>query len=273
MGNLAIGYFNRARTGATVTGGSWRAAFPSSNVLSPERAAPARSTTAGTSDTKLNIDLGAAYTIRVVAFDAHNLSTVGQWKVKLGTSSGASDVYSGSFVDWIQATGIETAITEHGASRGRDFAAIIVLPADYSARYLTIEFSDSSNSAGYLEIGYVFAGPALIPSINAEFGNWGDRHMDLSTSTRARSGALWTDPIGRLKCVDVRLGALTEAEGIVVHEMQRVLGSMGRVLFVPDVSDMAKSQRFGFIGRMSELSALENPVYARRGNAFHIEQG
>jgi len=273
MGNLAIGYFNRVRSGVTITGGSWRAALPASNVASPERAAVARSTTAATADTKLNIDLGAAYTLRVIAFDAHNLSNAGQWLVKLGTSSGASDLYLGTLTNWLQATSVESTITEHGASKGRDFMAALVLSADISARYLTIEVSDSGNAAGYVEIGYVFAGPALIPAINAEYGAWSDGHTDLSTSSRARSGALWTDPVARYKSAQVSLGALTTAEAAIVHEQQRVLGTVGRVLFVPDIADADVTQRFGFIGRMSQLSALDHPQYARRGNAFTLEQG
>jgi len=273
MGNLALGYFNRVRSGVTITGGSWRAALPASNVASPERAAVARSTTAATADTKLNIDLGTAYTLRVIAFDAHNLSDSGQWLVKLGTSSGASDVYLGTLTNWLQATSVESTITEHGASKGDDYAAIKVLPADYSARHLTIEVSDAGNAAGYVQIGYVFAGPALIPQVNAAYGAWNDGHIDLSTSSRARSGALWTDPVRRIKSSQVSLGALTTAEAAIVHEQQRVLGTVGRVLFIPDISDADVTQRFGFIGRMSQLSALDHPQYARRGNAFTLEQG
>ena len=273
MSNLAIGYFNRIRAGAVVSGGSWRAAFPSSNIVSPERAAVARSTTAATADTKLLVDFGAAYPIRVVAFDAHNLSNAAQWLVKLGTTSGASDVYSGSLTNWLQASSIESAITEHGASKGRDFMAALVLPADYTARYFSLEISDASNSAGYVELGYAFAGSALIPQINAEFGAWSDGHADLSTNTRVRSSGVWSDPVSRYKKTQVTLGALTLAEGDIVHEMQRVLGTVGRVVFIPDIADPAAIQRYGFIGQMRELAMLENPQYVRRGNAFSLEQG
>lgn len=273
MGNLALGYFNRIRVGAVVSGGSWRAAFPSSNIVSPERAAVARSTTAGTADTKLLVDYGAAYTTRVVAFDAHNLSSSAQWLVKLGTTSGGSDVYSGSLTNCWQATSIESVITEHGASKGRDFMVAAVLPADYSHRYLSLEISDAGNSAGYVEIGYVFAGPLLIPQVNAEYGAWSDGHADLSTNTRVRSSGVWSDPVSRYKKTQVTLGALTLAEGDLVHEMQRVLGTVGRVVFIPDVADPAAIQRYGFIGQMRELMMLENPQYVRRGNAFSLEQG
>ena len=185
MGNLALAYFNRVRPGvATATGGSWLAAFPASNVADVDRSKPARSTTAGTSDTKLNIDLGAAYPIRLIMLDAHNLSDAGQFKVKLGTSSGASDLYSGSFVNWLQVTDAESAITEYGASKGRDFPGICLLASTITARYVTVEFSDASNTAGHLDIGYLYAGPALLPAVNPEYGAWSDGWMDNSTSTR-----------------------------------------------------------------------------------------
>lgn len=272
MGTLALGYFNRVCSRATVSGGSWLAALPSSNVRTPERAAVARSSTDATTDTKLLIDLGAAYTLRIVAFDAHNLSDDGQWRVKLGTTSGASDVYSGSLVDWLQATGVESTITEHGASKGTDLPALLVLPADYSARYLTIEIEDTTNAAGYVEIGYVFAGPALVPSINPEYGAWADSRVDLSTKSRARNGAVWTDAARRHRATQLSLGSLTQAEADVLDEIQRVQGIVGSIVFVADIDDLAKSQRYGGIGTLRELSALENPYYARRGLAVAWEQ-
>ena len=55
MGTLALGYFNRVCSRATVSGGSWLAALPSSNVRTPERAAVARSSTDATADTKLQL--------------------------------------------------------------------------------------------------------------------------------------------------------------------------------------------------------------------------
>lgn len=270
---MALGYFNRCGLAATVTGGDWLAALPAQNVTTPERAAVARSTTAASADTKLNIDLGAAYPVRVVAFDAHNLSSAGQWLVKLGTTSGASDVYNGSLVNWLQATGTEVAITEHGASLGGDLAAIIVLAQAYTARHLTIEIVDTGNADGHIDIGHVFAGPALVPAVNPEHGQWADTHVDPSTNSRSRSGALWSDPVRRRKAVQLSLGALSAAEADTVHELQRVLGTVGRVLFVPDIADAAKTQRYGFIGVMTELTALENPYYATRGTALRLEQG
>lgn len=274
MGNLALAYFNRVRPGvATVTGGSWLAAFPASNVADVDRSKPARSTTAGTSDTKLNIDLGAAYPIRLIMLDAHNLSDAGQFKVKLGTSSGASDLYSGSFVNWLQVTDAESAITEYGASKGRDFPGICLLASTITARYVTVEFSDASNTAGHLDIGYLYAGPALLPAVNPEYGAWSDGWMDNSTSTRTPGGDVISTPLGRYKMVQLTLGALTQAEGDTVHEIQRVLGTVGRVGFIADVDDMAKSQRYGFIGTLRALELLDNPEFHRRGNAFVIDQG
>lgn len=274
MGNLALAYFNRVRPGvATVTGGSWIAAFPSSNVADVDRSKPARSTTAGTSDTKLNIDLGAAYALGGFGFDAHNLSDAGQFKVKLGTSSGASDVYSGSFVNWLQATGVEGAITEFGASKGRDFPGQLLLPADLTARYVTFEFSDTGNTAGHLDIGYLYAGPVLRPAVNPEYGNWSDGWIDGSTSTRSPGNDLWSSARGRYKTVQLTLGALTQAEGVLLHEIQRVNGTVGRVMFFADSADAAASQRLGFIGVMRELGLLDNPEYYRRGNALVLDQG
>ena len=57
-----------------------------------------RSTNATTGSTVIDIDLGQARSLRALALQKnHNLSQSGSWRVKFGTSAGASDVYSGSY--------------------------------------------------------------------------------------------------------------------------------------------------------------------------------
>lgn len=270
MGNVAIGYFNRLRPGLVPAGGSWRAAFPAANSLTQERAKVARSSTAANADTKMSVPLGATRTLRVLGFDGANLTASAQVRYSLGTTSFGTEVYAGSTVNWLQATGVESSITEHGASLG-DFPYLLVLPQDYSASYVTVEIFDAANPAGYVDIGFQFAGPAFIPSVNPEFGSLGTAHIERSTKTRARGGAMYSDPGRRIRRAEMSLAALTDAEAITWHEIERVLGTVGTVAFVPDIADAPKTQREGFFGQIAELTLLENPELARRGKAISIE--
>lgn len=273
MGLQAIGWINRCRTGAaTVSGGDWLAALPESNVLNPKRSDVARSTTDGAADTILTIDFSTSQSIRAVAFDFSNLTTSAQWKVKLGTTSGASDVYSGSLVNYMQATGVEN-VSDYGGSIGADMPAIMVLSQAYTAASLTIEIVDESNPDTYVDVGYVWAGPLLIPELGVEHGSLSSGMEDETLVTRPRGGGYTTSPAGRIKTVAADFADLTAAEAIVWHEAMRINGKTGRMLWIPDIDDMAKTQREGFIGVARDLSSLDHPRYARRGAGVMLEAG
>jgi len=62
------------------------------------------------------------------------------------------------------------------------------------------------------------------------------------------------------------------AEFQAVFEMQRRQGISGEVLFLPEPASVAECQRRGFIGRMTELSAIEYPYYRHRGAGFAIKE-
>ncbi len=264
MANIGLFWPNRATTGVTVSGGSWMAALPASNVCDPLLAKVARSTNALTASTKIRLDLGAARNLRAFALVNHNLSSSATWRVLLGTTSGGSDVYAGTLAPWLYAT-FEAGLVARGMEDGeylRDGTpAIIVLPAFYSARHVTIEIEDTANTDGYVQIGRVFAGGGFIPQINASYGlqaGW----QDLSTTELSESGAQWATARRRLRMVRFLLEGLSLDEGDQLFEMMRVLGTIDEVLYVPDVADMAESQRQGMLGYLSELSMLEYP-YSR----------
>lgn len=274
MANIGLFWPNRAAAGVAVSGGSWLAGLPASNVCDPQIAKVARSTDALAASTKIRLDLGSARSLRAFALVNHNLSAAAQWRVLLGTTSGASDVYAGSLATWLHAS-FEAGLTAQGmedAEYLRDGTpAIIVLPAFYTGRHVTIEISDTANADGYVQIGRVFAGGGFIPTINASYGLQ-DSWIDLSTADFSEAGSLWGTPRRRLRTVRFVLDALTLAEGEQLHEMQRVLGTIDEVLYVPDVADAAVSQRFGMLGTISELSALDYPYPRMRSLPLAIRQ-
>jgi hypothetical protein len=167
---------------------------------------------------------------------------------------------------WLQASGFEAGLTAAGMEDGeylRDGThALIVLPTAYTARHVTIQISDVANPDGYVQIGRMFAGGGFVPTINASYGlqhGW----RDLSSKEQSESGADWVTARRRLKRAQFVLEGLTEAEGEQLHEMQRVIGTIDEALYVPDLSDIGGSQRYGFLGTLAEMSALEYPYYRR----------
>ncbi len=239
---------------ATVSGGSWLAGLPLANLQTSELAKRARSTTAGTADTRIRLDHGSAVALRVVWIAAHNLSASAQARVLRGTTSGGSEVYAGTLANvW--------NITPAGGITGETYGVCIVLPNNAAARYTTIEISDAGNAAGYVEIGQVLAGDALTPARGPSVGlQHGLR--DLSTVTEAESGAPWLTVRRKQRAVSMVLDLIDATDADTLQDMRQAIGTHGQAVYLPSLVDMAQTQRWGFVGRMSELSPIDYP-YAR----------
>jgi hypothetical protein len=274
MANICLAYPNRIGTGATVSGGTWSATLPLANVADRQITKPARSTGATLAATKFNCDFGSARSLRVFALVNHNLSSAALWRVSLGTSSGGTQVYAGAWVNVWQLS-LEAGLSSLGVQDADyqrwPFAAVHCLTAPLSARYLTIEVDDTTNTDGYVQIGRAFAAGAFQFAVNPAFG-LKDGLRDLSSKASAESGAVWSTPRRRLRQVDFSHPQLTLAEGDTLHEAQRHLGTVDEVFYVPDPTDAAATQRYGFLGQLQELGALDYPNYAMRGLTMRIAE-
>jgi hypothetical protein len=274
VANIGLFFPNRAQPGLANSLGSWSTALPASNMLDPTLAKVARSTDATTASTRRSFDLGSARVLRAFALVNHNLSAAATWRVLLGTSAGASNVYAGTLAPWLSATfeaGLVAAGMEDGVYLRNGTPAIIVLPAFYTAQHVTIEISDTGNADGFVQIGRLFAGGGLVPEVNPAHGLQ-DGWVDKSTKLESENGSEWPTPRRRLKTVSFVLDSLSLAEGEQLHEMMRVLGTIEEVLYVPDVADAALQQRYGMLGTLSELSALAYPYPRTRALPLAIRQ-
>lgn len=272
---LGLFYPNRATPAAVASNGSWLTALPALNACDPLIAKVARSTNALASSTKIGLDLGASRVLRAFSLVNHNLSATAQWRVLLGTTSGGSDVYSGTLTDWLIASGFEPGLVASGMEDAEYLregtAAFLVLPQNYAARHVTFEIVDTANVDGYVQIGRVFAGGGFLSTYNAKYGLQ-DGWIDMSTANYSESGSLWATPRRRVRKVAFVLEALTPAQGEQLHEMQRVLGTVDEVLYVPEVGDPAATQRFGMLGTLSEMTPLEYPYYRLRALPLTVRQ-
>jgi hypothetical protein len=156
---------------------------------------------------------------------------------------------------------------------GTQYAAIAMLAdADLVAQYLTIEVDDTANAAGYLQLGRVFAGSGLQPAKNASFEGFSDGRDDLSSVLESPSGTRFDTARRRRRVARFALKWLTQAEADRIHEMQAEVGTTDEVLYVPDPADLAKSQRYGFIGYLRTLGALDYPYPLTRAIPFEIAE-
>lgn len=277
--NIILSYPNRA-TAATITGGSWSASLPAQNVADKQMWKVARSTDDALASTKFTADFGAAKQVRCIALANHNLSAVATVRVTFGSTAGGYDIWDGGWqpawrmsfdnlAEWESATWwTGTAGDEYLRS---PYAVTAIAGDTYSARYISVEINDTTNADGYVQIGRLFVGGALQPTYNPQYGLQ-DGLKDLSTVDAAESGAMWGNEKRRLRYTSFVLPYTTPAEAAYLHEMQRSLGTIGEVLYIPYPADPGESQRWGYIGRMSELSPIDYPYYRVRSIALKLEE-
>jgi hypothetical protein len=99
MSKIYIGWPNRMTdAGAALSGGSWLAALPLSNLLNRTPTVIARSTNLLAASTQFDLTLPAARVLRSFALTNHNLSLSASWRVTLGTALGGSDIYSSGWL-------------------------------------------------------------------------------------------------------------------------------------------------------------------------------
>lgn len=279
MANMLLGWPNRI-DGSTLSGGGWTSL---TNVQTKDSNEWATSTDATTSNTQFDIDLGTTnYTLRAVSLHNHNLSVAAQWRITIGTSSGASDVYDSGFISvWQVAFDNDLAEFESTAywqelisnqNIKSSFSVISALGnASYSDRYVRIEIDDTGNSDGYITIGRVGVWGGIQPAVNASWGaqnNW----EDISEISKSLAGELIYYKRRLFRTADITFDWLTDAEAANVYELMRRQGQTGEVLFVYDPADMAKTQRYGFRGRLRRLSPLEKNYLSTNKNQFRLEE-
>lgn len=281
MSNLFLGWPNRIDE-ASLSGGAWLPGLPLANLKERALSKVCRSIDASTGSTVIDLDLGQARSLRALALQNHNLSQAGSWRVKLGSSAGASDIYSGSYQSaW--SLSFDSGQLEWGGNNWWDgmvdddyirhpYIAPMLLPTWYSARYVRIEISDAANPDGYIQMGRIFVGGGFVPAIGAMYG-LSEGWDDVSRLDYTLSGALVADIGRRRRWAKFELGYIRHAdEAPTVHEMLRRLGTAGEVLYLPNTSNWQSCQRYGFVGRLREMSAIEYPYVNARSIGLAIEE-
>lgn len=275
--NIIIGWPNRVDT-ATITGGAWT--LPVANLKTDDVTQVARSTDLLEASTQFRVALDQVRPLRAFAVVNHNLSAAGQWRIKIGSAAGASDIHDSGWVgawsmtfdDWIE---WESATWWVGAGLDEylraPFPMVYVLDDTANAQHIECLFRDAGNIDGWIQLGRLFVGPAIQPTYNMSYG-LRDGITDLSEIARSESGAVWAAPRRRLRDVSFVLDWLTDAEGAYLHEMQRVLGMTGEVLYYPYPDEPGRSQQYGFLGRLMEMSALEYPYHRVRRLPLRIQE-
>lgn len=284
MANITIGYPNRI-DGATLSGGSWVSTLPQSNIKDRRLSKLARSTDDSISSSTINIDLGSAKTIGILGIAAHNLSSVGKVRVRGDDDSGfASPLYDSGWIEVYPSGAIPQELLEWEddnfwfgtispeAIAGYRSPYILMIPSKPVLRYWRIEFDDTSNPDGYIQVGRVFIGDAWTAEYNYSFGA-SLSFNDPTVVTESLGGEEYFDVRKNPRVHSFELQFLSETEAYArIIDMQRYAGISGEVLVVPNSDDASNGFRRNFLGRMTDLGGFTDVNYDQRSATLNIKE-
>jgi hypothetical protein len=263
---LHIGHIDRLAS-ATLTGGGWDATFVLNNLKTTDHYTPARTSGAGLTFTTFSFDLGANHVVRALALARHNLTSGALIRLRLGTTTGVLDFDSG----WVAAKPMLILSDPTGVAPtawGFKYNVIVEATANMTIRYGIVEINDTTNPAGYVEIGRAVLMPVFEPAQQVDYGNYSEFRQELSSKVLTDSGRQYSFAQRRLRGVNLTMPDLTQAEADYLHELQDKVGTTDEVLFIPDGDSMAYSQRYGGIGFLQELTPFDFPAYSLRASGF-----
>ena len=283
MSNCLIGFPNRIDS-AVLSGGTWAATLPRLNLQNRLLGKVARSTLATLASTQFDMDVVTIKATKILSLVNHNFSLAAKVRIRgsdvpdFTTSIYDSGflpvwpaVYASTEVDWEEDSFWAGQYTDEQRA-GYTAAYIHVMSTTVRARYWRVEIDDTSNTAGYVQIGRVFIGAAWQPTINMAYG----APIGWETKTAVQEslgGAEYFQRRTPYRVQNIQLDHLTINEALGnAFEIQRRAGIDGEVLWVFDPDDTVHALRRRFLGRLQALSPVQYPYPRINSTAFSIKE-
>lgn len=135
-----------------------------------------------------------------------------------------------------------------------------LLPTEMFARYWKIEFDDTLNSAGYLQIGRMLIAPIWQPTIGISVGGLNIGWETKTSNQETISGSEYFQRRTPYRVANFSLDLLTEDEAFAkAFEIQRRAGIDQEILYIQSPDDTVHSLRRRFLARLRQLSPIEFP--------------
>jgi hypothetical protein len=282
MANTIIGYQNRIDAVTFATYGSWSTLLPLNNIKTRQLSKKARSTNDANASTKLRFSTDIERIVSTLGIIAHNLSVSATWRYRVYSDSGYTTlVYDSGTLDvwpsspygsyeWEDVHFWDlTPTDEEIAYYTKNL--IYVIPSIVSAQYYQIEFFDSSNSDGYIELGRIFMGSTYQPVLNMNLGA-SIGYESATVVDTAMSGAEFFDRRDSFRIAQFTLDHLTYAESILNNDIMKISGTDLEVLYIWDSADALNLQRRSFLGRLRALSPISQPYNTRYQTTYEIKE-
>jgi hypothetical protein len=252
VANTLIAWTNICKTGTITAGNSEPALGPTNLSLDQCSAATGWQTQNGV------LTAAAGATLRITAPALGSIwRVVGLFRTNLtAQSSMTATLWSGSTAVWVG--------TLHGPQVGYG-QAIAVMDRDYAGDYLTIEFNDTTNPDGHINVGGAYAGTAWFPQSGM---TWDTAYTDdiRQDESISRGGSEYIQLLYRRRIWKLALDTVRDSEaGADLGELLRIAALGVNVLFIPEVTsgDMYREAVFGTVRSTSDVSFPQKLMDAR----------
>lgn len=260
MSNALISYPDHTITGS-LSGGSWLATLPLSNLQNRLMSKKARSSNALAASTIVQVDLGAtSRAIRCLAVLSHNISYAGTIRARGYSDSGYSTLVTGADTGTLNAWPQSGFTADDAAQYPNNW--IYAFAASKTARYWKIEITDTANADGYVELGRLWIGegnfePATGFSYGASLG-----YEARDVIEESLGGVRWGEKRTPRRSWSISFEALTESEKQKALIMQKVLTTTDEMIFIANSQATAQNMLLeAFPATAKELSPLVYPYY------------
>ncbi|WP_185982817.1 hypothetical protein [Aureimonas mangrovi] len=283
--NIMLGFPNRIDQ-CEITGGAWVESLPLANLRNRLFSRVARSASAAENATQMVLDLGDPKSIRVLGLIAHTITLQGRLRIEASQFADFRTlVHDTGFRDaWGGLIGAPWMINElewesdnywygtYSREQVEGFTAVSVhvLDAPVFARFWRLSIQDARNPAGFIQIGRLFIGEGVQPRINYSWGAGAAYETGTQVET-ALGGAEFFDVREPVRVFRFTLEHMADEEAFgTFQEIVRRAGIHGELMVIPDPTDLYQGLRRNFMGRLRQLSPLEQVTWMNGGSAHSM---
>lgn len=271
MSNAVVIYDNFADD-AVLSGGSYLASLPLSNLQNEDIQLVARSTDALNASTKFSVDFGSVRPIGGIVLGPTNLSPGATWRVRSFAEAAHSTVMydsgvqtvSGSTIDWSDTNdwlewedpgfwyGIPDSFSLNDLP---SYIAEIVDSADAAdalAQYWLVETFDAGNADGHVDFGRLLFGRVFRPTFNYGTDNSFNVSPLNTTPIESLGGRRFFWDRGQRRVLHLSFPMLSNDELFDdVFRIQNVVSNNQQVFISPDPADTTNFDKRSFLATLS----------------------
>lgn len=279
-----VGFPNRIDAGA-LSGGAWFPTLPLTNLQNMVLGLVARSVDTSLLSTMFNVDLGRDRKIQLLSWRNHNFSIGAKYRVRAYRDAAHTNlvydsgwakvwpvVYALNVLDWKDESWWSRKYTRE-QREGYMTELVHIMPTAKYARYWLIEFDDTTNSTGYIQIGRMFISQGWQPTTNMSYSGASIAWETKTDVKEAIGGAEYFDRRTPYRVQRLTLNYLEQDEIFTqAFEIQRQGGIDQELLWIFDPDDTIHAIRRRFLARMRTLSPIEFPIGTTNNVGFELKE-